>query len=102
MSADIAKGGRERWLPVIPELHQVVEEIRLNVGLDAYVLPAQRFRDPPFNKRREDLQRRPSSSQALRTLVMNVAKRAGIKAHVHPHLMRHAYGDHIARHAGIR
>lgn len=69
---------------------------------DAFVLPAQRFRDPPVNERQEDLEMRPSSSQALRTLVMNVAKRAGIKAHVHPHPMRHAYGDHIARHAGMR
>jgi len=43
----------------------------------------------------------PSSSQALRTLVMEVAKRAGIVAHIHPHLMRHAYGDHIAKFAGL-
>jgi hypothetical protein len=33
---------------------------------------------------------------------MNVAKRAGITAHVHPHLMRHAFGDHVARYAGIK
>ena len=28
--------------------------------------------------------------------------RAGIHAHVHPHVMRHAFGDHIARYAGIK
>ena len=28
--------------------------------------------------------------------------RAGISAHIHPHLLRHAFADHIARHAGIR
>jgi integrase/recombinase XerC len=102
VSAEIAKGGRQRWLPVIPDLEEVVAEIRANVAADVYVLPAQRFRDPPFNRRHEDLDHRPSSSQALRTLVMRVAQRAGIKAHVHPHLLRHAYGDHIARHAGMR
>src|SRR5262249_39913663 len=31
-----------------------------------------------------------------------VAVRAGIAAHVHPHLLRHAYGDHVAKHAGLR
>ncbi len=33
---------------------------------------------------------------------MEVARAAGIQAHIHPHLLRHAYGDHIARHAGMR
>ena len=33
---------------------------------------------------------------------MEIGIRAGIKAHIYPHLMRHAYGDHIARHAGMR
>jgi len=102
VSADIAKGGRERWVPVIVDMVSIVAEIRASVGEDDYVLPAQRFRDPPFNRRRLELAKRPSSSQALRTLVMEIGVRAGIKAHVYPHLMRHAYGDHIARHAGMR
>jgi site-specific recombinase XerD len=33
---------------------------------------------------------------------MELAARAGIHAHVHPHVMRHAFGDHIARYAGIK
>jgi len=102
VSADIAKGGRERWVPVISDLVPVVAEILAGVGEDEYALPAMRFRDPPFNRRRLELAKRPSSSQALRTLVMEVGTRAGIKAHIHPHLMRHAYGDHIARHADMR
>ena len=102
VSADIAKGGRERWVPVIADLQAVVDEIRENVGEGQYVLPAMRWRNPPYNTVRTDLKTRPSSSQALRTLVMDVAKRAGIAAHIHPHLLRHAYGDHIARFAGIK
>jgi integrase/recombinase XerD len=102
ISADIGKGARERWVPVLPELEPVVREIRRTVGLDEYVIPAQRWRDPGANLRRGELSRRPSSSQALRTAVMELAARAGISAHVHPHVMRHAFGDHVARHAGIK
>jgi integrase len=32
VSPDIAKGGRERWVPVIPDLAAVVDEIREDVG----------------------------------------------------------------------
>ena len=35
-------------------------------------------------------------------LVKRVGERAGIAAPIHPHLMRPAYADHIARHAGVR
>ena len=102
VSDDIAKGGRERWVPVIAELAPVVAELARSLADDEYVLPAQRWRDPGSNRQRGDLAKRQSSSQALRTLVMDVARRAGIAAHVHPHLMRHAYGDHVARYAGMR
>jgi hypothetical protein len=66
------------------------------------VLCAQRWRDTPRNTVRMDLKLRPSSSQALRNTVMRVAKRAGIDAHIHPHLLRHAFCDHISRFAGAR
>lgn len=102
VDSTVAKGGRERWVPVLAELEPIVSEIRNNVADDEYVLPAQRFRDAPINRERMDLKKRRSSSQALRTLVMDVAQRAGIAAHVHPHLMRHAFGDHVARYAGMR
>jgi integrase len=102
VSADIAKGRRERWVPVIADLGPIAAEIRADVGLDEYVLPAQRFRYPPFNTARKDMRLRPSSSQALRQLVMRVVKRAGIAAHVRPHDLRHAYAEHIARKTDTR
>jgi len=102
ISGEIAKGGRERWIPVLPELAPVVADIVAHVADDEYVIPAQRWRDPGANRVRGELAKRPSSSQALRTLVMDLAKRAGIHAHIHPHLMRHAFGDHVARYAGIK
>lgn len=102
VSADIAKGGRERYVPVVGELGEIVAEIVEHVGWDDHVLPAQRWRDGFAKDARMDLSKRSCSSQALRTLVMTVAKRAGIKAHIHPHLMRHAFADHVARYAGIK
>jgi integrase len=56
ISADIAKGGRERWVPVLPELEPVVAEILANVEatvwdpvrrewVGEYVIPAERWRD---------------------------------------------------------
>lgn len=103
ISTDIAKGGTERWVPVIPDLAPVVAEILAAVAHDEYVLPAQRWRGngERFHER-VDLTRQPSSSQALRSLVMRVAKQAGIAAHVHPHVLRHAFADHVARLGGER
>jgi integrase len=102
ISADIGKGGRERWVPVLPDLEPIAEEIRAHVALDEYVLPAQRWRDPGANTRRDDLARHRSSAQALYYLVKRVAARAGVRADVGPHTMRHAFGDHVARYAGMR
>lgn len=102
ISPDIGKGGRERWVPLLPELLSIAEDIRRTVADDEYVLPAQRWRDPGENTVRADLKKRPMSAKALWELVGKVGERAGIAAHIHPHLMRHAFADHIARYAGVR
>jgi integrase len=34
ISAEIAKGGRERWVPVLPELVPIAREIRATVAPD--------------------------------------------------------------------
>lgn len=101
ISADIAKGARERWVPVLPEYALVWEEIA-QIEDDDYVLPAQRWRDPGINREKADKRKHPASAQAVYYLVRRVGKRAGIPAPVHPHLMRHGFGDHLARFAGIR
>jgi integrase/recombinase XerD len=102
VSADIAKGSRERWLPVLPELRPIVAHIREQLEADDYVLPAQRWRDPGANRSQVDKAKHPSSAQALYYLVKRVASRAGIKGNVHPHTLRHAFADHIARGSGLR
>lgn len=100
ISKDIGKGGRERYIPIIPELEEIVREIREHVAPDEYVLPAQRWRDPGVNRAKVDMARRPCSAQAIYYLAKRLGKRAGIPAEVHPHLLRHAFGDHIARATG--
>ena len=102
VSPDIAKGGRQRWVPVLAELEEAVAEIHATVGEDDYVIAGRR----PIGGSEQDTWREvptlPSSPHALRSLVDKVAKRAGIAAHIHPHLLRHAFGDHVARQAGLR
>jgi integrase len=51
ISADIAKGGRQRWIPVLPELEPIAREICEAVAPDEYVIPAQRWRDPGADAR---------------------------------------------------
>jgi integrase/recombinase XerC len=102
VSPDIGKGKRERWLPVIPEAQEVVDEICAEVDLDDFILPARRPSNPPWNTRWKEYPAKPSSPQSIWRLVGDVAARAGIAAHIHPHLLRHAYGDHVAKYAGLR
>ncbi len=97
VSADIAKGHRERFVPVLPELGPVAAEIRLEVAREEYVLPAQRWRDPGRNRVKDDLRRHPSSPQALGDLIADVARRAGISGRVTAHTLRHAFADHVAK-----
>jgi integrase/recombinase XerC len=102
VSADIAKGRRERWVPVLAELEPIVAEIQAHVAAGEYVMPSRRPLNPPANTQWRENPRKPSSAQAVWRLVGDVARRAGIHAHVHPHLLRHAFGDHVARHSGLR
>ncbi len=90
VSADVAKGARERWVPVLEELEPIVAEIRETVGLDHFVLPGQVNANPPLNTRWREVPTQPMGGPTLWRMVGRVAKRAGIAAHIHPHLLRHA------------
>jgi integrase/recombinase XerD len=102
ISPDIGKGSKERWIPVIADLEPVWAEIAENVADDENVIPAQRFRDPGLNRQRRDYATAPASFQAIWRLVKQVAARAGVPADIGPHTLRHAYCDHVARHAGLQ
>ena len=102
VSSDIAKGSKERWIPVTEDLAPIVERLRRRLEPDDYVLPAQRWRDPGFNSAKVDKRKHPSSAQALQRLVARVGARAGIPGRVYPHLLRHAFAEQITRHTGLR
>ncbi|MDT5207842.1 MAG: hypothetical protein QOF67_257, partial [Mycobacterium sp.] len=67
-----------------------------------YVIGAQRSVGGRHQVLMREVPSKPSSPQSILRLVDVVARRAGIGAHIYPHLMRHAYGDHVARYAGAR
>ena len=99
ISADIAKGNRERWVPILPELAPTVREVQ-RLEDDDYVLCAQRWRDPGINREKEDKRKHPASTQSLWRLVREIGQRAGIRQPIRPHLLRHAFADYIAEAAG--
>jgi len=102
VSREIAKGGVERWVPVLPDLADVAAEIAATVADGEYIIATRRCADPGRNRMFVEDPLRPTCDKALINMVVAVGERAGIRARVHPHLLRHAFGDYIARHAGLR
>jgi site-specific recombinase XerD len=102
VSCDVAKGGRERFVPVLAELEPIVEDVLRTVRSSDYVIGAQRSVGGRHQVLMREVPSKPSSPQSILRLVDVVARRAGIGAHIYRHLLRHAYGDHIARYAGAR
>ncbi len=101
-SEDIAKGGRERFVPVLAELEPVVTEILERTAEGEYVVPTRRSaggRAPNVYRELRDV---PCATQAVIDVVVGVGERAQIAARVKPHSLRHAFGDHVARQAGLR
>lgn len=102
VSPDIAKGARGRYIPVLAELEDTVARILETVGEDDYVIAGRRPIGGNSQTTWREVPTLPTSAHALRSLVAAVAKRAGIAEHIHPHLLRHAFGDHVARQADVR
>jgi integrase/recombinase XerD len=102
ISADIAKGPKERWVRVIKDLEGVVAEIRRNVGPNEYVIPVTRGTIVGGQRVERTTTDTPASYQVIWRLVKRIKERAHIAARVTPHTMRHAFADHIARQAGMR
>lgn len=101
-SSDIAKGGHERWVPVLPDLHPVVEDIRRNVGLEEFVIPAQQNTDVGVNKTFRDYPLTAPDGKTIWRTTHRIGRRAGLPVEVNPHMMRHAFADHITRGADVR
>lgn len=102
VSADIAKGGRERYVPVTADLLPIWTNINQSVGPEHFVLPYHRSGNVAGKDWLIETPTRPTSATRIGRIVAEVALRAGIDAHIHPHLLRHAFAVHVARTAGMR
>jgi site-specific recombinase XerD len=96
------KGSKQRWVPVLPDLEPVVDEILTLVGIDEYVIPGRRVVDPPWNTKLVDDPHRQVSQSGLCRQVIAIGERAGIAGRITPHTCRHGFGDHVAKYAGLR
>lgn len=101
VSADIAKGGKERWIPLTPELAPIAEEIAAKVADNHYVFSAQRWRNPGVNTQKLELAEKAGDDNVIWRTVKKIKARAGIAGNVTPHTMRHAFAEHIARGTGV-
>ncbi len=97
-SEDIAKGKVERWVPVLPELEPVIAAALEQAPAPPFVVPT---RDHAFVRSKGGTPL-PISRTMVNRILKDIARRAGIVAPVHAHLLRHSFGDHIAQHAGLR
>jgi site-specific recombinase XerD len=104
VSGSIGKGMRERWIPVLADLAETAEEIRGEVGTYDFVLSPRKWPNGDrvaggtvgFHRER------PLTYPALHKVVVKLGERAGIAGRVTPHTLRHAFGDLVARKAGLR
>lgn len=99
---DIAKGSRERWVPVMLDLAPLAEEIRASVAHDEYVLPVTHVQWMNNKMWETTTTATRPSYQVVYRAVLRVKQRAKITAKITPHTMRHAFADHIARQVGMR
>lgn len=102
VSADIAKGSNERWVPVLAELEPTFAECSERTADGWFVIPnRKRIVAGPVVREVTD-PTCPASYKAILAATRRIGVRAGIAAPVTTHMMRHAFGDHIARFAGLK
>ena len=80
VSRDIAKGGRERWVPVLPDLAPTIERILRDVGAEEFVLPSRQNTDVGVNRKFRATPTKPSDGKVIWRAVKRIAVRAGITA----------------------
>jgi len=101
VSAEMAKGRRERWVPVMVDVEPIVREIRETTEADHYVLPATRWVRGDRGMLPVEHPERPCDRKTIWRTVRRIGRRAGIGTAVHPHQLRHAFADRVTRLAGL-
>ena len=84
VSAEMAKGGRERWIPVMADLEPIVEEIRQTVDSEHFVLPATRWVESDRGLVPVENGARPCDRKTIWRTVKRIGRRAAIGTDVHP------------------
>jgi len=79
---NMTKGKKVRYVPINESLRPYLEDAMKNEG--ELIFPSK------FGGMRKD----------IRKALMGAAKRAGIKKHVHPHLLRHTFASHYVMSGG--
>jgi integrase len=74
----LAKGGRERWVPVIGDLEPVVHDIRETAGPEDHVLPATVWVAGDRGLRPVPAPERPCDAKTIWRAVRRIGRRAGI------------------------
>lgn len=103
VSPDIGKGGKERWLPVISDLRPLAVELGETLADDDYMLcgAIAGLAGSKMSRTHRLLPKKPMGKTTLYKLVAEIGDRAGIATPIHPHLLRHAFCDHIAKLYGL-
>lgn len=103
ISKDIGKGGRSRWIPAIADILDLAVELGETLADDEYMLPGAiaGLAGKQMGRTHRLLPRQPMGKTTLYDLVADIGRRAGIAAPIHPHLLRHAFCDHIAKLFGL-
>lgn len=93
------KGGKERWIPVLPQYRPVAEQIRDLVADHEYVLPSRRCVLPPANGGPvyREIPDTPTGPRAIHELVTKLAIEAGVPKNIGPHALRRGFLTHIQR-----
>lgn len=95
------KGQKERLVPVVRDLQPIVDEIRA-IGPRTGILlrPRRRASLPTLDEWVEV--DRAMAAKSLYYIVRDCGQKAGLYQPITPHTLRHAFGDHIAKYAGLR
>ena len=95
------KGQKERIIPVIKDLEPIIAEI-LQVGQPKGTIIRGRVAVMP--QRSEEMRDKASvlSRNGLYKLVQRSGVAAGLHVPITPHTLRHAFGDFVAKYAGLR
>jgi len=95
------KGAKERWVPVVRDQQPVIAEIHALGPQDGALLRPSVRASLPLDDQWVGADRHYSRGGMYR-LIRGCGFKAGLVAPVTPHTLRHAFGDHIAKHSGLR